>query len=406
MFNKLRLKLTLINATVIFLLFCLLITGTYYSSRLEINHRSERMAHKVMQDIESGLITDLPFRPPEQPGPVFFFIRISPGGLITAQSSHSPLSGEDLTTLSAAALEGQASQGIVAFSGTEYKYLKSISRQNDEMTILFQDFTQENNMLLIQLTALIVTGLVCLLLSFLGSFFMANRAMGPIQKAWQQQQDFLSDASHELRTPLAIIQTNLDVVMGNPEETVASQAKWLQNIKEESGQMAQVVDSLLFLARADSNQQPLLKRSFSLDTALRQAVSPFEALAALKQISLSLSCPHSISFFGDEARIKQVIGILLDNAIRHTPAGGAIAIHLTRADHRTTLTVTDSGEGIEPGSLTKIFDRFYQADRSRSNGGCAGLGLAIAKWIVKNHHGTISAASQPGAKTVFSIQLP
>lgn len=405
MFNKLRLKLTLINATVIFLLFFLLITGTYYSSRLEFSRRSEMLANKIMQDIQSGLIDDLPFRPPERPGPVFFFIKTHPGGQITAQSSNPPLAEDEIPLLNAAALADSNTEGIITLNGTEYKYLKSDSGENDETTILFQDLTPENNMLLIQLTALMITGLVCLLLSFLGSFFMANRAMGPIQKAWKQQQDFLSDVSHELRTPLAIIQTNLDVVLGSPAETVASQDKWLQNIREESAQMAQLVDSLLFLARADSHQQPLSKRLFSLDAALRQAVTPFEALASLKKLTLNISSPQTVMALGDEARMKQVIGILLDNAIRHTPADGTITIRLAQTDHKIVLTVTDSGEGIEPDSLQKIFNRFYQVDKSRANGG-AGLGLSIAKWIVQSHHGTISATSEPGVKTMFSIQLP
>lgn len=438
MFLNLRLKLTLINASVIFLLFVFLITGTYYFSHLQMTKRSQEIAQRIMAGIQSGEINDLPVRlfkeletpekpekpelpgtfrplrplrtslePPGElrpPGPRFFFVKTSENGKITFLSSDQPLAMDKLKVLVAATTAKENMQGFVTLENNDYPYLKATTSDH-ETIIVFQDFTSENYMLRIQATAFVLAGLICILLSFCGSFFMANRAMGPIKKAWQQQQDFLSDASHELRTPLTVIQTTLDVVLGNQTETVASQNKWLQNIREESLQMASLVDSLLFLARADSNQQLLDKQPFSLDHALRQAVAPFEALAAVKKITLELFINNEIIFHGDEARLKQVIGILLDNAIRHTPESGHISIRLIRSENKTTLTITDSGEGIETVYLTKIFDRFYQVDKSRSKGG-SGLGLAIAKWIVESHDGTISVISTPGTTTTFTVQLP
>lgn len=438
MFLNLRLKLTLMNASVIFLLFVFLITGTYYFSHLQMTKRSQEIAQRIMAGIQAGEINDLPvrifkeleapeksekpglpgdFRPlrpfrtsleapgePRPPGPRFFFVKTSENGKITFLSSDQPLANDKLKVLVAATIDKDNLQGFVTLENNDYPYLKSTT-SNHETIIVFQDFTSENSMLRIQATAFVIAGLICILLSFCGSFFMANRAMGPIKKAWQQQQDFLSDASHELRTPLTVIQTTLDVVLGNQAETVASQNKWLQNIREESIQMSSLVDSLLFLARADSNQQLLDKQPFSLDHALRQAVAPFEALAAVKNITLELCINNEITFYGDEARLKQVVGILLDNAIRHTPESGHIAIRLIRSENKTMLTITDSGEGIETVYLTKIFDRFYQVDKSRSKGG-SGLGLSIAKWIIESHDGTISVTSIPGITTTFTVQLP
>jgi signal transduction histidine kinase len=425
MFLNLRLKLTIINASVIFLLFLFLITGTYYFSHLQMITRSREIAHKILTGVQAGRIHDLPvsFRelegPPRRPelsgpleapgtikppGPRFFFVKTSATGEIAFSSSDQPLPLEKLTELVAAATARDSSQGSIAIEDNDYPYLKTTDT-NQETIIIFQDFSQENAMLRIQATAFVIAGIICVILSFCGSFFMANRAMQPIKKAWKQQQDFLSDASHELRTPLTVIQTNLDVVLDNQMETVASQTKWLQNIREESDQMAKLVNSLLFLARADSNQHMLDKQPFLLDHAVGLAVSPFEALAALKDIAIQLNMEHPVECYGDEARLKQVIGILLDNAIRHTPAGGTISIGLTRTENKTLLTVTDSGEGIGDTDLARIFDRFYQVDQSRSKGG-AGLGLAIAKWIVEHHNGTIQVTSTPGVLTTFTIQLP
>lgn len=442
MFHKLRLKLTLINATIIFLLFILLIAGTYYFSHEKIIRLSDTMAEKIMSDLNSGFILDMPsqqqhtpgdlkhhdkafhpFRdsePPDKglplpfrdlppndmpPGPNFFFVKLSPTGTVTAQSPNQSLSNDELQTLINFALQDNMTKGVIVRGENEYRYLKAPMSTTPGTILLFQDFARENNMLRIQLTALTVAGLICLILSFLGSFFMANRAMASIQQAWQQQKDFLSDASHELRTPLTVIQTNLEVVLGNQDEPVANQKKWLNNIQEESVNMAKLVDSLLFLARADSKQQLLSKTTFSFTNALIEATAPFETLAEAKGLALDvLSAKPEMIGFGDKDRIKQVISILLDNAIRHTSAG-KVCIRLTQSAHKIILTITDSGEGIAPEYLNKIFDRFYQIDKARSNGG-AGLGLAIAKCIIENHNGSIQVASTPGFGTTFTIQLP
>ena len=234
---------------------------------------------------------------------------------------------------------------------------------------------------------------------------MANRAMIPIQKAWQQQKDFLADASHELRTPLTVIRTNLDVVRGSPEDTVLSQSKWLDNIQEETVSMAKLVDSLLFLARVDSQQPLLHKRFFFFDKALAEAVIPFEPVAGAKGVLLKVASDAPVGYDGDEARIKQLVGILLDNAIRHTPSGGAVSVSLLKIDAKIMLSVVDTGEGIKAAALEKIFDRFFQVDNSRSSGS-SGLGLAIAKVIAESHGGKISVSSAPGEGATFIAEFP
>ncbi|EGO62561.1 sensor histidine kinase [Acetonema longum] len=273
------------------------------------------------------------------------------------------------------------------------------------MLIIFEDITREQNTLHILIATLSATGVVCLALSLFGSLFMANRAMVPIQTAWQQQKDFLADASHELRTPLAIIQTNLEVVRENQTATVSSQDNWLRNIQEETACMTKLVKSLLFLAQADSRQQLLVRNDFSLNQMVTAAAEAFQPLAASQGITLNVSVEAGIRYYGDEAKIRQLIGILLDNAIRHTPPDGKIRVQLEQSKSAAALSVADSGEGISSEHLDKIFERFYQVDKSRAKGG-AGLGLSIAKWIVESHRGTIRVASEPGAGTTFSVFLP
>ncbi|WP_371378284.1 sensor histidine kinase [Sporomusa aerivorans] len=434
MFQKLRLKLTLINVSIILVLFLMLIASAYWFAQINLNRHTRSLAQKLMTDIQAGKLTDWPPRrnirdrapegppgagpapvvpplgPPDTPyggppGPNFFFVKTNPAGAITFQSSGQPLDSANLESLAALVLEQSVPEETLAFGQTSYFYLKAPLANETGTVILLHDFTQENDMLRSILTALLAVGAVCAVLSFGASFFMASRAMIPIKRAWQQQQDFLSDASHELRTPLTVIQTNLDIVRASPDETVASQDKWLENIQEESLCMQNLVNSLLFLARADSNHQPLAKQNICLSTALIQAVAPFEAVAIQKKIHLAVDAPPFIEVYGDEARLKQVIAILLDNGLRHTPPGGNMLLVLSHTGSKTILTITDTGEGIEAEHLDKIFNRFYQVDQSRQKGG-SGLGLAIARWIVESHGGSITASSTPGAGTTFTVEIP
>ncbi|SMD09820.1 sensor histidine kinase [Sporomusa malonica] len=424
MFHRLRYKLTLINVSIILILFLLLIAGAYWFAQTKISKFTDNLAQKIVSDIQTGRINDLPSRneprpmppsgpplglplpppPGPPPGPNFFFVKTSPAGAIISQSSVLPLNSEGLAALTAQALQGAASQGTIVFEQTKYSYVRAPLTTQPGMLVLYHDLTHDTNILRVVLTALLAVGLICSLLSFAASFFMANRAMKPIKKAWQQQSDFLSDASHELRTPLSVIQINLDILRGSPDDTVSSQSKWLDNIQEESKCMINLVDSLLFLARADSQQQPLHKQPYSFTTLLTRAVAPFEAVAAAKGLSLEVAAAVAGNDYGDELRIKQVVTILLDNAIRHTSVG-TISVSLSQSNANTQLSVTDSGEGIEPEHLTRIFDRFYQVDTSRRKGG-SGLGLAIAKWIIESHDGTIAVTSTPGVGTTFVVQLP
>jgi signal transduction histidine kinase len=231
--------------------------------------------------------------------------------------------------------------------------------------------------------------------------------MAPIKKSWQRQQDFVADASHELRTPLTVVQLNLELVKGNPEETVASQSKWLDYSLLETQRMSKLVDDLLFLARADSQQLTLEIKQFSLDTALRGVIESFRPLAETSGILLESSLDSEITYSGDAFRIKQLLVILLDNALKYTPSGGQVTLGLQNWDTFVEITVSDNGEGIEPEHLAKIFERFYRVDKARSQQKeGTGLGLAIGDWIIQSHHGQVKVSSSPGEGTTFVISLP
>ena len=424
MFRKLLIKLTLLNASVIAILFFFLIAGVYLFVQYDTDRHSKNFLSRVASDINAGRRPPMfpgpasdfqpgpPHGPPpgpppddDKPRPIVFYAKLDPTGIITDASPSLPLPRTDLEKLVKLAGERTEPSSPLAFQNVTYFYYVVDRQDAPGRLLVFQNFERETQVFRTVMTALAVIGVFCFVASIFGSMFLARRAMEPIQRSWLQQRDFLADASHELRTPLAVIQASMDVIESNQNELVSEQTQWINNIGESVKSMSVLVESLLFLARIDSLQHPIDKKTFALDTAIANAVAPYIPLAAAKSIELKTDLDASLNLSGDEPRIKQVVGILLDNAIRHTSEGGKISILLQKMNRIAQLTITDTGEGIPCEHLPKIFDRFYQVDPARNKGG-AGLGLAIAKCIVEMHAGKIQVVSKVGAGSSFFVQLP
>lgn len=258
------------------------------------------------------------------------------------------------------------------------------------------------------LMRLVSTTFVVLPTVWFASFIISNIALAPIKESWQKQLDFTADASHELRTPITVIQTNLELVMDNGKETVESQMCWLKNIEAENKRMGRLVEDLLTLSRADTNQQTIRKNKFMLDQSAHLVVGAITPLIQEKNIQLETELAPNTAFYGDEERIKQLMVILLENAACYTRPGGKItfSINLLPED-KIILSVQDTGIGMSEDSLSKIFNRFYREENTRQyhNDG-SGLGLSIAKWIVEEHGGKIQVQSALGKGTQFTIVLP
>ena len=253
----------------------------------------------------------------------------------------------------------------------------------------------------------LITLVLGIVLVFIGSWLLSKKAVEPIEKAWQQQLDFTADASHELRTPIAVITTNLELVIDNPDETVASQMKWLKNIEIENKRMAQLVGDLLTLSRADTNEQMLDVESLMLNEIVAEILIAFEPIAATKNIELKVQLTEKLTFSGDRKRMKQLFAILVDNALTYMNRSGTVTLNAQANSKELMITIADTGQGIEAEHLDKIFDRFYRVSKTRTlNQEGAGLGLAIAKWIVQEHGGTICVDSIPDIGTTFAIRFP
>lgn len=252
----------------------------------------------------------------------------------------------------------------------------------------------------------IIAVILMMALVVVSSIVFSFVAMKPIKKSWQRQLDFTADASHELRTPLAIIQSNLEIVLDNPDELVKSQDKWLNNILNETNRLSKLVDDLLTLSRADSNEVQLSMTELSLNCIIEERISAFNSLADERGIKLESSVAPETVIYGDEKRMTQLFTILLDNSIKYMGKAGTIKIEAFPLNKHVQIIFSDNGIGIPTEDIQKVFTRFYRVDKARArNQGGSGLGLAIAKWIVEAHNGKIILKSGDNKGVVYKITI-
>lgn len=258
------------------------------------------------------------------------------------------------------------------------------------------------------LLVLIVSAAGGLLLSLAGAWFLVSRSLIPIQRAYNRQREFSADAAHELRTPLTVLHAATDVLHQHRNEPLSNNAQLFEDIQHEIVRMERLTADLLTLARSDLGELELAVGEVDLEALAGTVVRQVTPLAQERGIALGLEPARAVvSVEADPNRLQQVLLILLDNALKYTPAGGQVRVHVARHGNEATLTVSDSGEGISAEHLSRLFDRFYRVDaaRSRAQGG-AGLGLAIARSLVSAHGGQLSLSSQPGAGTTALVRLP
>lgn len=409
MFDKLKFQLTLTNVVVVSFIFFIFSLGIYLVMQKITERQTDQLINLVSANEGLGKaslqrkheeIAEHQFR--------YFYVKLNPAGKIIAVSPGLNMNRRQIRTLISQALSSSKNDGRIELADElDYRFVKNVLEKGLGSSIIFVNLHEEQEMLHELLIVLVIGGIFGLLFVFFGSLFLANRSLIPIKASWQRQKDFVADASHELRTPLAVIETTVDLMRSKKGQTIGSQIKWLENIGAENKRMAELVRDLLFLARTDSGQVLLEMRFFPLFSALLEAYLPFEAVALQRGIRLNPCIGPQIDFWGDEAKLKQLVVILVDNAIKHTPAGGEVGLTLDDAGGDVKITVTDNGEGIGAEHLNKIFQRFYRVDKARSRKeGSVGLGLAIAEWIVKEHHGSIKVESILGQGTKFIIVLP
>jgi two-component system OmpR family sensor kinase len=231
-----------------------------------------------------------------------------------------------------------------------------------------------------------------------------NSTFARLETAFAQQKQFAADAAHELRTPVSVILTQTQTAL-NRERDAASYKQTVEACQRAAQRMRKLIESLLALARFDAGQEVLKRLRFDFSQTISDAMELVQPLADEREIKI-ISQISSLKITGDSERLAQVVMNLLTNAIQYNQSGGEVRVKLEPQAGLAVLTVTNSGPGIAPADLPRVFERFYRADQSRTGTGNAGLGLSICKAIVEAHGGTIEAASEAGMGTTFTVRLP
>jgi heavy metal sensor kinase len=233
-----------------------------------------------------------------------------------------------------------------------------------------------------------------------------NGMIARLEEAIVKERRFVADASHELRTPLAVLQAETSLALEKPRDQDAYRHS-LETVSQEVAYMSDMVGKLLVLARSDAGRELLNVQEVDIARVMAELVQDVEALAQDRGLTLRFDRLDSVTVNGDRVRLRQLFLNVLDNALRYTPSGGSVSGSVQRLDDRAVVTIGDTGMGIGAEHLPFIFDRFYRADRVRTDGeGGTGLGLSIATSIARMHGGTIEVESQVGVGTTFRILLP
>ena len=254
--------------------------------------------------------------------------------------------------------------------------------------------------------ALAVLGGVALVFAAGIGYVLSGGAMKPVREAYEKQRQFAADASHELRTPLAVVLASADLLRSDPSITSPFLKQVIEDVRDEVKKMTKLVSDLLTVARTDGKANQMRLVRMDLVSAVQQTVRIMRPFAEKKDIVIDEELPKRVEIHADEQKIRQLILILVDNAVKYTPEHGRISVCVQEDRGSVKLSVSDTGIGIAPEHQERIFERFYRVDKARSHRmGGNGLGLAIAREIVEAHGGSIAVESEPGKGTTFHIRL-
>jgi len=250
------------------------------------------------------------------------------------------------------------------------------------------------------LLILLATGAITLTIVYFISRYMADRAVGAIENAYEKQRQFIADASHELKTPIAVITTNAEAALSDDKKP----SKWLKNIKHESDRMGKLVNDLLSLAKLDNKVDQITMTNFDVSETIIEVMDSFEPLAKKKKVAFTHHLEQPLKIHSDEDKIRQLLAILVDNAVKYTESNGEINVSLTISENHAIVSVVNTYKQASKVEIEKFFDRFYQADASHRNEG-HGLGLSIAKNLADQLGASLEAMSSKDS-IEFRLILP
>lgn len=345
-----------------------------------------------------------------------FVLLVDDEARLTTAFSYVDISDEDIVLAANHALADPGDYSVMKIGSEYWMYLigeakaMNMAGVTDEATkqIAFINVSDSRA----SMSVLLITLLAALLLTLLAMFFVglsfANRAIKPVQESFAKQKRFITDASHELKTPLSVIKANMEIVNAHPDETIASQSKWLERVDIETARMNDLIKHMLLLAQNEERDLHIKKEAFSVSELAEKALLAVEAMIFEQRVTLRSRIAPLLEISSDKEMVQQLMYILLENAFKYTPEGGNIVVQLFKAGHQIHFTVTNTGaEAIGEGDLPALFDRFYRADQARSREGDSfGLGLSIARATAQQLGGEVQARKEDPERITFAFNLP
>ena len=395
MIKRLRLKFIVINMGIATILLSAILGLVFYFTSANLETESIRMMERIASQ---------PFQmdAPGELGEDVRLLQLGPHGeLLDASGGYYDLSDDAfLGGLAQAAAASPRRLGVLE----EYNLRYYRSDAPMSRFLVFADISSERATLDgLRRTCLLIGGLSFLAFLWV-SVLLSKWAVRPVERAWQQQRQFVAAASHELKTPLTVIMTNAELLQDEADE--ARRSTFSSSILTMSRQMRALIEQMLELARTDSAESHLVLRPVDLSGLTARSLLPFEPLFFEQGLTLISQVDEGITVSGDEEALRRVLEILLDNAQKYSSPGGETQVTLhRRGRNHCALTVANQGEPIPPEARRQIFQRFYRADPARSRNGSFGLGLSIAEGIVAQHHGTIDVTCAGGFNR-FRAELP
>lgn len=395
MIRRLRWKIVAINMAMVTAVLLAVFVGVLVSSRAAVERTVNQ---RLMQVVQTGRYdASLPGEGSAAP---CFVADVYPSGTVRLSgSSYYRLDDQDaMAEIVTACLEQGDSSGILR--SYHLRYLRADGPLYTR--IAFTDAAQEDATLRAVVKMCLLVGAAALAVLLGCSWLLAGLAARPVARSLDQQRRFLSDASHELKTPLTVILSSADLMQQTAVQP--DQQPYVDNIRWSGRRMKRLVEDMLTLSRADDGRLKAAMVPVDLSDAVVDTALRFEPVAFEAGRQLSYDIDEGIIVTGSRDQLQQVAGVLLDNAIKYAPQGAGVHMTLTQAERKAVLTVENGGPPIPPEVQPHLFDRFYRADGSRTQGGF-GLGLSIAQAIVREHKGTIRCESD-ARSTRFIVTLP
>ncbi len=249
-------------------------------------------------------------------------------------------------------------------------------------------------------------GIIFLIALFVLLFIVRQLAkifIKPVQKAWEQQQNFIADASHELKTPLTVILTNCDILQTHPDSTVQDQMKWIESTNEEAIHMKEMVNKMLFLAKSENTKPGKITTYINVSELATKVILQFDPVAYEAGVTLNSEIEEDVVIKADSTAVNQIIHILVDNAVKYAGFGGLVTLRLHRFKNSVYLSTNNTGEPIPAEDLPHLFERFYRSDKARTAGSGYGLGLSICKSLAEQQKAVINVKSDRENGTEFTV---